>query len=197
MFTAKQFRLRHITVTLSLLTLSACSSLPTVQSPVIEEQSSSTTTQHQSVERTEPKPSNTVTAPPSTEPLVEMAPEVENSVPVASNKSSPTPQNPAVTGLLAKAQQQQQSGDYRSAQTSLQRAQRISPRDPEVYYDLAQIHLDLQDYGLAEQVALKGVSIVQGQPQQLKKFWLVIAQARSLAGNSAGAKQAQEKVHQY
>jgi Flp pilus assembly protein TadD len=106
-------------------------------------------------------------------------------------------QNPAVIALLDDAQQSQQRGDLNAAQNTLQRAQRIAPRDPQVYYSLASTHLELQDFALAEQVALKGVSIVQGDTDQLRRFWSLIATIRSKAGDDDGARQAQEKADRY
>ncbi|MBL1320291.1 MAG: tetratricopeptide repeat protein [Methylophaga sp.] len=118
-------------------------------------------------------------------------------VPVAPSSIEAAPKNAAVVALLDSAKQQKQEGGLRSAQTSLQRAQRIAPREPEVYYDLAKVHIELEDYGLAEQVALKGVSIVQGQPTQLNRFWLLIAKIRTAAGNGAGAKKAKTLADGY
>lgn len=118
-------------------------------------------------------------------------------MPVSPSTSRPAQQNTAVVALLSEANNYSQQGDLRSAQTSLQRAQRIAPRDPEVYYALANTHLTLQDYSLAEQVALKGVSIVQGQPNQLSRFWNLIAGIRTAAGNTSGANQARDTANRY
>jgi len=130
------------------------------------------------------------TAPLTTEPNA-------ISVPISPSVIEPAQQNTAVIALLNEANSYSKQGDLRSAQTSLQRAQRIAPRDPQVYYALANTHLTLQDYGLAEQVALKGVSIVQGQPDQLNQFWNLIAFIRDAAGNTSGAKQARETASRY
>jgi tetratricopeptide (TPR) repeat protein len=130
------------------------------------------------------------TAPLTTEPNA-------ISVPISPSVIEPAQQNTAVIALLNEANNYFKQGDLRSAQTSLQRAQRIAPRDPQVYYTLANTHLTLQDYGLAEQVALKGVSIVQGQPDQLNQFWNLIAFIRDAAGNTSGAKQARETASRY
>ncbi len=119
------------------------------------------------------------------------------SVPISPSVIEPAQQNTAVIALLNEANNYSRQGDLRSAQTSLQRAQRIAPRDPQVYYALANTHLTLQDYVLAEQVALKGVSIVQGQPDQLNQFWNLIAFIREAAGNTSGAKQARETASRY
>lgn len=118
-------------------------------------------------------------------------------VPVSPSAIKAVPKNAAVIALLDSAKQQSQGGKLHSAQTSLQRAQRIAPREPEVYYDLAKVHLDLQDYGLAEQVALKGVSIVQGQPKKLYRFWSLIAEIRKASGNGTGAKKAKATANRY
>jgi len=140
----------------------------------------------------------------SPEPIIRPAPVYIPSEPV--NKTivpqSPTSiaqeqQSDAVIALLNAAEQSQQEGDYQSAQNTLQRAQRIAPRDPEVYYKLAESHRDLEDYKLAEHVALKGVSIAQGQQQQLRRFWLLIAQINMLAGNDEAAKKAQQTADRY
>ena len=106
-------------------------------------------------------------------------------------------QSDAVIALLSAAEQSQEQGDYQSAQNTLQRAQRIAPRDPEVYYKLAESHRDLEDYKLAEHVALKGVSVAQGQNHVLKRFWLLIAQINMLSGNDEAATKAQQTADRY
>jgi tetratricopeptide (TPR) repeat protein len=117
--------------------------------------------------------------------------------PSAPQRLPEAPRNTALISLLDTATAQQQQGDYRAAQTTLQRAQRIAPQDPEVYYKLAATHRNLEDYALAEQVALKGVSIVQGRPAELKRFWLLLTEVYSLAGNGQKAKEAQLKAASY
>ena len=145
-----------------------------------------------------PLPEETINRSPqatTTEPLLPAPNAV--SVPISPSTITPAPPNTAVVALLNEANNYSQQGDLRSAQTSLQRAQRIAPRDPQVYYALANTHLTLQDYSLAEQVALKGVSIVQGQPAQLNRFWSLIAVIRTEAGDTSGAKQARDTANRY
>lgn len=133
----------------------------------------------------------------TTEPL-SPAPDIDaTSIPISPSSIEPVQKNTAVTALLNEADGYSQQGNLRSAQTSLQRAQRIAPRDPEVYYALANTHLSLQDYSLAEQVALKGVSIAQGQPNQLRRFWGLIAVIRTAAGDANGANQARDTANRY
>jgi len=142
-------------------------------------------------EMVSPSPQSTT----ATEPLTSSPNAV--SVPISPSAINAPQQNTAVIALLDEANNYSQQGDLRSAQTTLQRAQRIAPRDPEVYYSLANTHLALQDFSLAEQVALKGVSIVQGQPDKLHQFWNLISVIRTAAGNSSGAKQARDTANRY
>jgi Flp pilus assembly protein TadD len=118
-------------------------------------------------------------------------------VPVSPTTIETHHQSDAVIALLSSAEAAQQQGDFKSAQTTLQRAQRIAPRDPSVYYKLAVTHQNLEDYRLAEQVALKGVSIVQGQRPQLRKFWLLIADIRLQAGDIVAAERAEHTASRY
>ena len=69
-----------------------------------------------------------------------------------------------VLAMLTTAQQQQGSGDLNSAAASLERAQRIAPREPQVLYRLAQVRLAQGDAAQAEQVARRGLSYANGRP---------------------------------
>jgi Flp pilus assembly protein TadD len=106
-------------------------------------------------------------------------------------------QNPAAVALLATARKQTNNGQLRSAQTSLQRAQRIAPKDPEVYYSLADTHRRLGEFLQAEQVALKGVGIAQGQSTKLRRLWQLIASIRTDAGDLEGADKAAAVARRY
>jgi len=118
-------------------------------------------------------------------------------VPVSPTTIEVDLQNDAVTALLDSAKVALLQGDLKSAQTLLQRVQRIAPRDPNVYYKLASTHLDLKDYKLAENVALKGVSLAQGQDFQLRKFWLMIANIRMQSGDIIAAEKAEHTASRY
>lgn len=125
-------------------------------------------------------------------------PEISSSVPVpVSPVAVKSSQNPAVVALLDTARQQTHQGDLRSAQSSLQRAQRIAPKDPEVYYVLADTHRRLGEFLQAEQVALKGVATAQGQNTQLRRLWQLIAAIRTDAGDLEGAEKAAGVARRY
>ncbi|MBI8118690.1 tetratricopeptide repeat protein, partial [Pseudomonas aeruginosa] len=99
-----------------------------------------------------------------------------------------------VLAMLTTAQQQQGSGDLNSAAASLERAQRIAPREPQVLYRLAQVRLAQGDAAQAEQVARRGLSYANGRPTLQAGLWELIAQAREKQGDSAGAALARQKA---
>lgn len=114
-----------------------------------------------------------------------------------SGDAAPASSNPAVVALLDSARQQQVAGSLAAAQTSLERAQRIAPRDPQVYYQLADIQRQMQKYAEAEQLARRGIALAGGQPDTLRKLWLLIASVRKDAGDLTGARDALEQARRY
>jgi len=99
-----------------------------------------------------------------------------------------------VLALLTTAQQQQSSGDLNGASSSLERAQRVAPREPQVLYRLAQVRMAQGDAPQAEQFARRGLSFASGRPDLQASLWELIAQAREKQGDAAGAAQARQKA---
>ncbi|MNJ51976.1 Beta-barrel assembly-enhancing protease [compost metagenome] len=99
-----------------------------------------------------------------------------------------------VLALLTTAQQQQGSGDYNGASSSLERAQRIAPREPQVLYSLAQVRLAQGDAAQSEQLARRALTYANGRPDLQAGLWGIIAQAREKQGDSAGAALARQKA---
>ncbi|TDL97712.1 tetratricopeptide repeat protein [Stutzerimonas stutzeri ATCC 17588 = LMG 11199] len=99
-----------------------------------------------------------------------------------------------VLALLTTAQQQQGGGDLNGAASSLERAQRIAPREPQVLYRLAQVRLAQGDATQAEQLSRRALSYASGRPALQASLWELIAQARERRGDSAGAAQARERA---
>ncbi len=99
-----------------------------------------------------------------------------------------------VLALLTTAQQQQGGGDLNGAASSLERAQRIAPREPQVLYRLAQVRLAQGDAIQAEQLSRRGLSYASDRPALQASLWELIAQARERQGNAAGAAQARERA---
>nr|WP_220272116.1 bacterial transcriptional activator domain-containing protein [Pseudomonas mendocina] len=99
-----------------------------------------------------------------------------------------------VLALLTTAQQQQGGGDLNGAASSLERAQRIAPREPQVLYRLAEVRLAQGDAAQAEQFARRGLTYANGRPALQASLWDLIAQARERQGDPAGAAQARERA---
>lgn len=99
-----------------------------------------------------------------------------------------------VLALLTTAQQQQNGGDLNGASSSLERAQRVAPREPQVIYRLAQVRLAQGDAAQAEQLARRGLTYANGRPSLQASLWEIIAQAREKQGDSAGAALARQKA---
>ena len=99
-----------------------------------------------------------------------------------------------VLALLTTAQQQQASGDLNGASSSLERAQRVAPREPQVLYRLAQVRMAQGDAAQAEQFARRGLTFASGRPDLQASLWGLIAQARDKQGDAAGAALARQKA---
>lgn len=99
-----------------------------------------------------------------------------------------------VLALLTTAQQQQANGDLNGASSSLERAQRIAPREPQVLYRLAEVHLAQGDAAQAEQLARRGLSYASGRASLQASLWELIAQARERQGDPAGAAEARQQA---
>ncbi|WP_419708550.1 tetratricopeptide repeat protein [Pseudomonas sp. NFX224] len=99
-----------------------------------------------------------------------------------------------VLALLTTAQQQQAGGDLNGASSSLERAQRVAPREPQVLYRLAQVRMAQGDAPQAEQFARRGLTFANGRPALQASLWELIAQSREKQGDSAGAALARQKA---
>ena len=99
-----------------------------------------------------------------------------------------------VLALLTTAQQQQAGGDLNGASSSLERAQSVAPREPQVLYRLAQVRMAQGDAPQAEQFARRGLSLANGRPDLQASLWALIGDARAAQGDAAGAAQARQKA---
>lgn len=99
-----------------------------------------------------------------------------------------------VLALLTSAQQMERSGNLTGASASLERAQRIAPREPQVLYRLAEVRLAQGNPAQAEQLARRGLTYAGGRPALQASLWEVIARAREQQGDAAGAAQARQRA---
>jgi hypothetical protein len=122
------------------------------------------------------------------------APSLPSGIPSGGGLAADEQLDGPVLALLTTAQQQQGSGDLNGASSSLERAQRIAPREPQVLYRLAEVRLAQGDAAQAEQFARRGLTYASGRPALQASLWNLIAQARERQGDPAGAAQARERA---
>ena len=137
-----------------------------------------------------PKASVTITAQPIPKPII-APPIVQAAVaPLVQEKVQapplPASEQAVVEQLLADADQLKAQGKETQAVIQLQRAQRIAPRDPKVYARLAALQLSLGEAARAEQLALKGLTLVPNKKTYQYYFWKLIGASRSHLGDSEG-----------
>jgi len=126
-----------------------------------------------------------------------MPPSTPSGIPSSSNAgglSADEQLDGPVLALLTTAQQQQAGGDLNGASSSLERAQRVAPREPQVLYRLAQVRMAQGDAPQAEQFARRGLTLANGRPDLQANLWALIGDARAAQGDAAGAAQARQKA---
>ena len=137
-----------------------------------------------------PKATFTITAQPIPKPII--APPIVQAAaaPLVQGKVQalplPASEQAVVEQLLADADQLKAQGKETQAVIQLQRAQRIAPRDPKVYARLAVLQLSLGEAARAEQLALKGLTLVPNKKTYQYYFWKLIGASRSHLGDSEG-----------
>jgi len=107
-----------------------------------------------------------------------------------------TRSSPAVVALLGQAENQANSGDLDAAAASLERAIRIEPRNPLLWYHLATVRLAQQQAAQAEQLAVKSNSLAAGNRLQQSRNWRLIARARQSLGDASGARAAERRARE-
>jgi hypothetical protein len=105
-------------------------------------------------------------------------------------------QPPAVVALLDTAEQQANAGDLEAAAASLERAIRIDPRNPVLWYHLATVRLSQGDAQAAEQLASKSNSLAPENTVQLSRNWQLIARARRAQRDEKGALAAEQRARE-
>lgn len=98
-----------------------------------------------------------------------------------------------VVSLVKAARASLKAGRTDEAGGSLERALRIEPRNPWVWQGLAALHLVTQQAEQAESEAKKSNSLGKRNPYLEVENWRLIAEARRLKGDNAGAVEARER----
>jgi hypothetical protein len=107
------------------------------------------------------------------------------------------PQSPAVGSLVMAANENSQGGNLDSAVSSIERAIRIEPRNATLYYKLAVLRLKQSKPRLAEDLARKAALLAVTDTALKKHSWLLVANARELQNNVAGANKAKAEAAKY
>lgn len=149
-------------------------------------------------DRGEPRPAQ----PREREPAYEPAPQPEpESRPAPAPRSAPrtverneSSDNPAVVELMAQADGYAAAGRYAEAASTLERAQRIAPRDPRIYQKLGEVKLAQGNPGQGEQMARKSLALAAGQARLQAELWELIADCRAARGDAAGEESAREEA---
>ena len=105
--------------------------------------------------------------------------------------------SPVAADMIRQANAQIASGDIQGGISRLERAQRISPRAPEVYYTMAEGYMRQGDYGTAEQFARKGQSLAGSNDRLRRSGWLLMADILRAKGDDSGADTALKRAGQY
>jgi len=111
--------------------------------------------------------------------------------------ATPPVSTPAVNELLTQARTQWQAGEEQQAVATIERALRIEPYSPYLWQHLAALRLAQKRPDLAVQFAAKSNSYAGGNRDIMLRNWRIIAEARRLTGDDAGAREADARAASY
>jgi tetratricopeptide (TPR) repeat protein len=144
-----------------------------------------------------PKAEVILTAQPILNQVVTPTEAQEVVLPIIQGVPLPVSDQAVVEQLLAEADQLKAQGKVTQAVIQLQRAQRIAPREPKVYARLAALQLSLGEASRAEQLALKGLTLVPNKKSYQYYFWKLIGASRSHLGDGKGEARAILEAEKY
>jgi hypothetical protein len=110
---------------------------------------------------------------------------------------STVPLSPVVSALVTASNQNSNAGDLDSAAVAIERAIRIEPRNATLFYKLALLRLKQSQPRLAEDLAKKSALLASTDTTLKKHCWLLIAHARELQQDLAGANNARERADSF
>lgn len=104
---------------------------------------------------------------------------------------------PAVVALIRQAEIERRQGNLEQAAAQIERALRIQPQNAELWHALAKIRLEQHQPRLAEELAKKSLSLARGDREISRRNWQLIAEARRINGDVAGARLAEQEASRY
>ncbi len=111
--------------------------------------------------------------------------------------ASPSSMSPAVLSLLEQADSLREAGDLAGASARLERAQRIAPDEPEVYYQLSTVRLEQGQFEEAANIAGQAVDFAVSDNAMKRDLYTLIARARDALGDTAGAGEARRLARSF
>ncbi len=99
-----------------------------------------------------------------------------------------------VEDLRQNAARLEQQKHYQDAAAALDKALSITPDDPAVLQERAEVALLLRDTGKAETLARRGFELGAKVGPLCRKHWATVRQARLVAGDAAGAESAKTQM---
>ena len=147
-----------------------------------------------------PAPSQSVATPiPPSAPPVQIQP---GSPPVAVAPAEPLPPpvvrehklSPAAQALVTQAQKQTASGNYPVAASSIERALRIEPNNPQLWVELGKVRKAEGNYPQAENMARKALTVASGDSKSQSAAWQLIADSFRARGKNQEALDAQKRA---
>lgn len=102
----------------------------------------------------------------------------------------PVSDNPAVLTLVEQARAEAAQNKLHSAVASIERAQRLEPRNPWLWQELARLHLAQGDHAQAENLAARSNTWAGSDWALRAANWRLIGEARAARGDAAGAQAA-------
>ena len=110
---------------------------------------------------------------------------------------TPVTKTDAVDGILRDVRRNWAAGQHEQAAAGLERALRIEPSNPYLWQHLAAVRLDQGKSQQAEQFAAKSNSVAGDSAPLRLRNWRIIAEARRLGGDAAGAREAEARASTY
>ncbi|QXP84259.1 tetratricopeptide repeat protein [Methylococcus sp. ANG] len=127
------------------------------------------------------RPAPTASPAPSPKPKAAVQPAKPAPGTSGGAKKQPAP-TPAVAALMSDADKAQASGQLDNAAATLERAIRMQPRNPELWYRLATVRMAQQQPRLALDLARKCKVLAKGNPDLVQKSQTLIEEAGRLTG---------------
>lgn len=103
------------------------------------------------------------------------------------------PLSPALLALVDRAAEFSAAGDHDDAAAALERALRLSPAEPGLWHRLASVRLAQGDFRAAEAMAQRSLERDESGLWR-RANWRLIAEARRLAGDRDGAREAEARL---